>query len=618
MKLKDLPRHTQCDSNNNCVKGRFEIIADRLIRHVMLHELGHNVGLSHNFEGSYDALNYNDAFWNLQWASDAEKLSGQQQEFRHTTVMEYLRGKGAFDDFLGKYDEAAIRFAYGNQVAKFSSPDVDPNLAGGEALRSWRYLSDYRKIPDHLCGPAGCASDDMRRDVLKNRSWVDFDPQNPDPKEVPFLFCDNYYDRVTPFCATFDYGSNLREIHANYYTNWSQYYFFTNFARERLDPLAWSPSNALGAAVFSMLNLDTVAQYFYYMNAVDPTFQDTDLSEDMATTLAHGLNMAAEIMSTPEPIRMCPLDFGPGEVYLPWYFHPACDEYADLNSEYAIQARAIQVPLGDARPSTLGLSEDLEDWQWTFVGSYFDKSNIMYLLGYTQPTLFRFNYDLDERNYYISLYRLFELELRNFYDALMSLDGFYLRYDTAQALGSYWCRDETAPDVAHLGHFEPRKMIDPEAVDQTGIPGPSANCLNPSLIYPELLTNMPFDAMYIAHALFSSDFDGQLDMGKSIKVFVVGADDDFVDWATLPNCDVAGANSQCYCEMVDDLTGLQYRSVTQPQGVPSIGCRFIERALDAQVNYQGSGGNPYLFDNWRQWIERLEFARDLYRIYHTR
>jgi hypothetical protein len=161
-------------------------------------------------------------------------------------------------------------------------------------------------------------------------------------------------------------------------------------------------------------------------------------------------------------------------------------------------------------------------------------------------------------------------------------------------------------------------MIDPEALDQTSLPGPSAQCLNPAVIYPELLTNMPFEAMYIAHALFSSDFDGQLNMGKSMKVFVVGADDDFTDWSQLPNCDAAPANAQCYCQFTDDLTGLQYRSVTQPEGIPSIGCRMIARADEAQSQFQGSGGNPYSKDNWRQWVERLEFARDLYRIYNTR
>jgi hypothetical protein len=617
LKLKDNPRYTTCNDAGECVMGRYEIAANRLIKHVMLHELGHNVGLAHNFEGSYDALNYPNQFWQLHWASDQEKLEGQYLEFRNTTVMEYLSGKGAFSDALGKYDEAALRFAYGNQVATFSSPSVDASLAGGESLRNWRYYNDYRKIPDYLCGAGGCASDDVRRDVINTRSWVDFDPQDPPANEVPYLFCDNYYDRMTPFCATFDYGSNLREIHANYYSMWSDYFFFRNFARDRQWPFGWTPQAAMSAVYFAMSNLDVVAQYFYYMNAVDPTFDQTDLNEDMAVTLAHGLNMAAEIMSTPEPIRMCPWPGTQPPVYIPHYFLNDCDEYADLNSAYAIRAEAIQVPLGDARPSTLGLTEDYEEWQWEFVGSYFDKSNVMYLLGWTQPTLFRFNYDLDVRNYFISLYRIFEPELRQFYGNLINLDGYFLRSETAETLGSYWCRDPNAPDVAHLGAFEPRKLIDPAAMNQTSLPGPSAECLNPAVVYPELLTNMPFEAMYIAHAMFSSDFDGQLDMGKSLKVYVVGADDDFVDWSTLRSCEVSGAGETCYCGLTDSLTGLQYRSISQPDGVPNLGCRMIERALEAQDNYEIDQG-PYAKDNWRQWIEKLEYARDLYRLYHTR
>ena len=32
----------------------------------MLHEVGHNVGLRHNFEASYDALNYKREFWDIE------------------------------------------------------------------------------------------------------------------------------------------------------------------------------------------------------------------------------------------------------------------------------------------------------------------------------------------------------------------------------------------------------------------------------------------------------------------------------------------------------------------------------------------------------------------------
>jgi hypothetical protein len=129
---------------------------------------------------------------------------------------------------------------------------------------------------------------------------------------------------------------------------------------------------------------------------------------------------------------------------------------------------------------------------------------------------------------------------------------------------------------------------------------------------------MPYQAMFIAHAMFSSDFDFEVNMGKSMKVYVKGADDDFVDWDVLPSCETAADGASCYCALTDTLTGLEYRSI-QLQGAPSsVGCRMVERATDAQDRYAGSRGDPFYFDNWRQWIERLEYARDLYRLYNTR
>lgn len=603
---------------------KYRVVLDRLIKHIMLHELGHNVGLAHNFEGSYDAMNYADEFWRLEDASDEEKVAGQQDEYRHTSVMEYLSNKGIFADFLGKYDEAAIRFAYANQVQVFAGDNVDPNLAGGEALRSWRYLNDYRDIPDHLCGPGRCADASERMAVLRERRWVEFDPQNPPEKEVPYLFCDNYFNRLTPFCATFDYGSNLREIFANYYTMWSSYFFFNNFSRDRLVPLTWTPLQAFLPVSVSMSFLDTVAQYFYFLNATQgPEFRTTDLHEDMATTLAHGLNMAAEIISTPEPDRMCPWPNSNPSVYLSWAFFPEeCDQYAPINSGYARSKQMIELPLGDARPATLAFTTDFEDYQLEYVGSYFDKDRVIYSLGRSNPRLFRFNYDIDRRNYFISLYRLFEPELRAFYDDLINLDGWFVRQQTAIDLGSFWCRDEINPAAADLGYFEPKRMIDP--VTNTSLPGPSSTCRQPAYIYPRLLANMPYTAMYVAHALFSSDLDAQLDMGKDMKVYVLGSDDDFPSWRDFPSCEVAEPNEDCYCSMVDDLTNLEYRAVqfagTRIPGEPveeSVGCRLIAFAEDAQSRYQNSL-SPGDRDNWRQWIERLEFARDLYRVYHNR
>ncbi|MBI2375258.1 MAG: hypothetical protein HYV07_14785 [Deltaproteobacteria bacterium] len=600
---------------------RFEIIGNMTLEHVFAHEIGHNFGLAHNFEGTYDALNYYDGFWALNGdgagpAPDAttdEKTAGRMDEKRNTSVMEYLSAKGAFSNRLGRYDEAAFRFAYGNQVQVFTDAslkmgedlDSDGRVSSFE-MRAWREMNDYNKIATRVCGGSGCSSRDEIQQKIDARDWVTFDAQNPPANEVPYLFCDNYYDRVTPTCATFDYGSSLTEIHANYYSMWSDYFFFNNFSRDRLQPISWSIYSALYPTFYAMLNLGVVNQYMYYHRVLDPDFFETDLGKDMLTSVAGGLNMASEIMSTPEPIRMCPW---PGttnpQVFIPYYYLADCDERAAINSQYAVDAEAIQLPLGVARPATIGFTSDFVDYNLEFIGSFFDKANVLWLLGYYYPALFRYMYELDIRSYESGLYRLFEPELRDFYDRMMNLDPYRIEQETALDFGSYWCRDPQNPAMAYRGAYEPRRLFDP--VSGKADPGPSAECENAGVLFPSLLRNMPFDAMFWAYALFTSPYDSELDMGKSLKVFVTGADDEFPEWRNLPDDQI--------CSCVDELTGLDYRAIRQPAPVPDLGCRLIERACQAQNNYLQDESNDFQRERWRSWFERLEFARDLTRVF---
>ena len=612
---------------------RYEIIADRLLTHVLLHEVGHNVGLAHNFEGSFDALNYDITYWNNSCvdgvdvpdcsapsavaAYDQRRVEAQVDELRHTTVMEYMSSKGLFADFLGQYDEAAIRFAYAEQVQVFDSSAVQ--VSGGDRLRQWRYLNDYRELPNHLCG-GQCADPQQARDVISRRSWVTFDPQNPPANEVPYLFCDNAFNRMTPFCATFDFGASLTEVFMNYKSMWQDYFFFNNFIRDRVVPIAWDPSRAATPLTLTLDFGDLVAQYFYIMTVnaqSDPNdpFASSYLRQDMASVLGRTLNFATEVMSTPEPGRMCVWTGSPAR-YLPSSLLGDCDEYVPLDSAYAAQRGMIEAPLGDARPGSIGFTEDYEDFDWSFVGSFFDKDLLLLGLGFTQPRLFRFNYDLDQRNFYISQYRLFEPELRSFYGRIMDLDNFFIVGQTADELGSYWCRSPSAPGAAYLGYFEPRRMIDLDTLE--AMPGPSADCQQPAVLYPTIFANIPFNAMFYAHSLFSSDLDAQVDMGKELKIFVRGADDDFEDWAALSSCESAAADESCFCSMLDSLTGIEYRGVQDSPTADTMACRLIASAAEAQLEYEGSNFNPDFKDYWRGRVERLEYARDLYRMYHNR
>lgn len=124
----------------------------------LIHELGHNLGLRHNFQGSEDKANF----------YSAEELA--KYNIDHTipfsTVMEYGDDLKALS-ILGKYDIAALRYGYNREVdvvAKDGSVSVVPvkttladlQLSQDQTLKDYGYCTD-----EHAGINAGCKRFDL-------------------------------------------------------------------------------------------------------------------------------------------------------------------------------------------------------------------------------------------------------------------------------------------------------------------------------------------------------------------------------------------------------------------------------------------------------------------------
>lgn len=128
----------------------------------LIHELGHNLGLRHNFNGSEDKANF---------YSKAELAKmGVKHEIPYSSVMDYGYSELNLLPTLGKYDIAALRFGYNREVT----------TSTGETVKVATTLKDLKKT------------------------------EKADLKQ--FGYCSDEHVDVNPGCKRFDKGTTLTEI----------------------------------------------------------------------------------------------------------------------------------------------------------------------------------------------------------------------------------------------------------------------------------------------------------------------------------------------------------------------------------------------------------------------
>ena len=245
-------------------------------REVMLHEVGHTLGLRHNFAGSFDAFNYPDAYWALRDddhmgprhvdpETDAE-LEGGIRELQYASIMDYGGGMTTGWHGLGRYDEAAIKFGYGllvevmdevpeeevftgipndilvGYLSLFNGSNVYPSplltAADGGILEV--HYTDYPSVAGDLSarvdvplarlGAAlpgdGAGFDDMM--VVDDGGGV-----VPDgAPAAPYRFCSDEF-AIGMTCARFDEGADAYEAQRFLMDQYWNHYVLNNFARQR-------------------------------------------------------------------------------------------------------------------------------------------------------------------------------------------------------------------------------------------------------------------------------------------------------------------------------------------------------------------------------------------------
>lgn len=247
-----------------------QVVRHPIFHGLTAHEVGHSVGLRHNFSGSYDALNYRPEFWDLRSADGTMRprawdpvtqaeIDGRIYETQYSTVMDYGVNFVVNDaQGLGHYDYAAIKMGYGDLVEVFADAENPQDVANwteiqllgwpiplrlesftGGAPSAYVYTEwpevvgggDVSRIQQRVNVPYTSLRPDA---FLASQGLPDNLRDQQDRPVVPYMFCSDEQADLNPDCLRYDAGADAYETMQSVSDNYWNYYVFNNFRRQRL------------------------------------------------------------------------------------------------------------------------------------------------------------------------------------------------------------------------------------------------------------------------------------------------------------------------------------------------------------------------------------------------
>ncbi|MBU1221400.1 hypothetical protein KKF34_15330 [Myxococcota bacterium] len=645
--------------DGECSQKVYDYVRDETFVGVTIHEMGHNMGLRHNFKGTYDAMNFFEPYWEIRnhdgtmgpRTSDPVtqyELENRMPDYAYTSIMDYNGAWSGDWMKLGKYDDAAINYGYAKLRQVFTSINDQSGIATMQSFVEFSYpapLMLYNDAPASVHYTQFPSFADLtdanrtwvpnawiqKRTISNNDLWVtdaDVDPTGNSRFMVPYMYCSDEFRNLSLGCNLFDQGADLYEITQYIIEKYETNYLFNNFSRGRYT-WGWDSGSYQGRIVsryfdilqnhaqYYMLWLGIFNDYFleyYGVAKIEDFFADdingwgwwTQAIADIFSTFMRVITMpqAGYFTEATDPM---------GNTYLK--FNTEEDRYAEPGDKF--------VPLIAGK--FIDDSWDFDyGYEWylkmTRRGQFFDRPLAIQMMAEATNNFLGRDTQEDFRKYTLNFARIYPKQISDLFAGIQTNDW--------SKIAPKYCGTDTRPESPTFG--EP-VVAHPYAADT-----PEGNCPAWSTGFENYLDpNNTFSVQLYAAVMGMSMFPmnySQEFIDKS-RIYVLG-EGEGITFPTTDECD-ALITENCIERFVDPFSLKEfysYRYEQEPGRDTSIGSRmivFANELLDiyttAETDYAAAGGTPETAPdeytvfvaaerNLKNYVDNLEMVRGLTRI----